>query len=73
MKHAHHLPQNQNPYFDCSGEHHQQHPREYGGAVGWWGVVGVMGRGPIAQASTSDHEAGEGDRTLDIQLGKLRA
>ena len=37
----------------------------------WWVVVGVMGRGPIAQASTSDHEAGEGARTLDIQLGKL--
>ena len=22
----------------------EQHPREYGGAVGWWVVVGVMGR-----------------------------
>ena len=25
---------------------HQQHPREYGGAVGCWVVVGVTGRGP---------------------------
>ncbi len=38
------LPHNQNPLLDCSGEHQQQHPREYGGAVGWWVVVGVMGR-----------------------------
>ena len=41
MKHAHHLPHNQNPLLDCSGEHQQQHPREYGGAVGWWGGVGA--------------------------------
>ena len=25
----------------------EQHPREYGGAVGWWGVVGVMGKRPM--------------------------
>ncbi len=93
----------------------QQHPREYGGAVGWWVVVGVYGQGPQAamtasrsslptmpspstsasgssllQASrtasrswtacnvaqrdaTEDSEAGEGIRTLNIQLGRLRA
>ncbi len=35
----------------------QQHPREYGGAVGWWVVVGVMGRGisVIATIHTKPH------------------
>jgi hypothetical protein len=27
----------------------QQHPRESGGAVGWWVVVGVVGRGSSRQ------------------------
>ena len=102
----------------------QQHPREYGGAVGWWVVVGGYGQSPqlamtdtdgvapaiapvrargalsgaivcnsvqdqgaiscsldstqlgtqcdVMQSSTTQcAKAGEGDRTLDIQLGKL--
>ena len=112
-------------YVESSLEHHplglvkQQHPREHGGAVGWWVVVGGYGQGPqsmtgtggvapvrargaptgaivcnsvqdqgafscsldstqlgtqcdVVQSSTTQCvKAGEGDRTLDIQLGKL--
>ena len=35
-------------------DHQQQHPREYGGAVGWWSVVEVMG---LPKSGTDDASA----------------